>query len=267
MRNWRKWIWPGLLVVLLLTAVSTWYRADQVELDLSSKALTGLSANHSWATVSMDGRDLTLSGTAPSQEAANEAMAIAGSAYDVRVVADATDIYKPPPIPVASPYEWQAEYDGSTVVLSGHVSGSNERTALLDEITSQLPGAKIADKMQVATGAPDDFDNAMSFGVGFLSKFEKGRVALKDNHFSVSGYSSSSANYMDANALVAKLPAGYQIAENSIQPVGVSPYTWSANHSETGLVLGGHVPGEPTRIVINEAAGAAFPGISIRTTC
>ncbi len=42
----------------------------------TAKALGDLKAEHSWADVSLDGRDLTLKGIAPSPEAAAEALKI-----------------------------------------------------------------------------------------------------------------------------------------------------------------------------------------------
>jgi len=66
MCNWKKWIWPGIFAVVILTALSTWFKADVVQEDLTAKALQDLQTEHSWADVSLDGRDLTLSGTAPS---------------------------------------------------------------------------------------------------------------------------------------------------------------------------------------------------------
>ncbi len=263
MINWKKWIWPGILVVLLLTALSTWYLADEVEQDLTSKTLTGLLTNHSWATVSLNGRDLTLSGTAPSQDAVNEALEIADATYDVRTVVNATDIYQPPPIPVASPYEWGANYDGMTVVLSGFVSSADERAALVGEVGRHVPNASITDNLKIATGAPNNFTDAMSFGLSFLPKFEKGRITFKDNAFSVSGYSSSSANFADATAQISKLPAGFRIAENDIQPVGVSPYTWSASLDGKMLTLNGHIPSEQARKSMIEVVNAVFPGVGV----
>ena len=64
MCNWKKWIWLGIFAVVILTALSTWFKAGDVEQDLTAKALEGLNTEHSWADVSLDGRDLTLMGNA-----------------------------------------------------------------------------------------------------------------------------------------------------------------------------------------------------------
>ncbi|MEP3265804.1 MAG: hypothetical protein ABJN78_08610, partial [Hyphomicrobiales bacterium] len=69
MWNYRPsaWVWPGIFVVGLLTVVAMLFKAGPIERDLTERALNNLSNQHSWAKVELDGRNLELSGLAPSK--------------------------------------------------------------------------------------------------------------------------------------------------------------------------------------------------------
>ena len=65
-RPWR-WFW-GILPLALIVLLALYFKPAPIESDLSARAASDLAAaGHGWAEVSVDGRDLTLSGTAPSE--------------------------------------------------------------------------------------------------------------------------------------------------------------------------------------------------------
>lgn len=379
MCNWKKWIWPGIFAVVILTALSTWFKADDVQNDLTAKALNDLQTEHPWASVSLDGRDLTLSGTAPSQEAAATALQIADEAYDVRVVADASDllaIASPymlkaeksdgkvvltgnvpndtvraevveaakaaapqaevedqmtlargagdgfPELskftiaeltglttgvasitdtdvsvtgvassfdsydaslaslagaipaggkivtaditpPTASPYEWMADYDGSAVVLSGFAPDADTRTAIEASVKEQLPEAAITNNIRIASGAPANLADAAKYATGFFPGFTQGRASYTDTAFTISGVSKSPSEYETAIANLPNLTQGYELAENNIQPVGVTPYEWNAKQDGKTVVLSGFAPGTSVRDRIENNAKSNFPSATI----
>jgi OOP family OmpA-OmpF porin len=379
MCNWKKWIWPGIFAVVILTALSTWFRADTVENDLTAKALEDLKTEHSWAGVSLDGRDLTLTGTAPSEEAAAAALKIADDAYDVRVVSDASEllaIANPfalnaekadgkitltgnvpnddvraeivasagaaapgatvddqmvmargagegfPDLakfsigelagltsgtaslsnsdvsvtgvassfdtydaavanlagdipaggkvvkaeitpPSAAPYEWMADYNGNAVTLSGFAPDADTRSAIEASVKEQLPEAEVTNNMRIALGAPDNLSDAAKYATGFFPGFTQGRASFSDNKFSISGVAKSPAEFETATANIAGLTAGYELAENNIQPVGVSPYEWNATQDGQNVVLKGYAPGTAVRDRIEAKAKENFPSATI----
>lgn len=379
MCNWKKWIWPGIFAVVILTALSTWFRADVVENDLTAKALGDLQAEHSWADVSLDGRDLTLKGTAPSPEAAEAALKIADEAYDVRIVSDASDllaIASPFALnankadgkvvltgnvpsddmraeivasakaaapnaaiddqmtlargaadgfgdlakfsigelagltsgtasvsdadvsvtgiassydaydaavanlagtipaggkvvkaeitpPTAAPYEWMADYNGKAVTLSGFAPSSDARTSIEANVKEQLPEAEVTNNIRIAEGAPADFAGATKYATGFFPGFTQGRASFSDNKFSISGVAKSSAEFEAATANVGNLTSGYELAENNIQPIGVSPYKWNATQSAGNVVLSGFAPSTGVRDRIEANAKTNFPSATI----
>ena len=379
MCNWKKWIWPGIFAVVILTALSTWFRADVVQDDLTAKALEDLKTNHSWADVSLDGRDLTLKGTAPSPEAATAALRIADKAYDVRIVSDASDllaiaspftlnadksdgkvvltgnvpnddiraeivsaakatapnstiddkmtlargasdgfsdmakfsigelaglesgiasisdagisvtgvassfdtydaavanlagtipadgkVIKAEIIPpTASPYEWMADYDGKAVTLSGFAPDANTRSAIEASVKEQLPEATITNNIRIAEGAPANLADAAKYATGFFPGFTQGRASFSDTAFSISGVAKSPAEYEAAIDNLPNLTSGFELAENNIQPIGVSPYKWDATQDGKTVVLTGFAPSTDSRDRIEENAKTNFPNATI----
>ena len=379
MCNWKKWIWPGIFAVVILTALSTWLTADVVEKDLTSKALEGLKEDHSWANVSLDGRDLTLKGTAPSPEAVSDALKIADTSYDVRIVTDETElvaIASPYVLkaekadgtitlsgnvpnddvraelieaatlaapeasledkmtlargaaegfldlakfsigslqglingtasisdtnvsirglassfdaydevvsnlagsipgggnleegtitaPTVSPYELMADYDGSLVTLSGFAPDMDGRSAIEESIKEQLPDARVTNKLRIAEGAPENFMEAAKQAMGFFSAFTQGRASFSDQELSISGVSKSSAEYEAAIAKLPNLTSGFELAENNIQPIGISPYTWSAKRDGSSLALSGYAPSTEARDRIEQNTKEYFPSAAI----
>jgi len=379
MCNWKKWILPGLFAVVILTALSTWLRTDIVQDDLTAKALEQLQEEHPWAGVSLDGRDLTLTGTSPSPEDTNEALDLANAAYDVRIVSDETELLasvSPYPFsvakdgdsitlsgnvpnneiraeiteivqkampdvtiddqmtlargqrdnfvdlaefgidelsgltqgrlflsdsdlsiegtassfdiynstvstlagtipaggnlassniipPAASPYEWMANYDGNAVVLSGFVPNTQASDAIEATVMEQLPEAEVTNELQVAQGAPDNFVDAANYAIGFFPGFTQGRASYNDTAFTISGVAKSPAEFESAIANLPNLTSGYELAENNIQPVGVSPYEWNATQNGETVVLSGFAPGTAVRDRIEETARSSFPSAEI----
>ena len=379
MCNWKKWIWPGIFAVVILTALSTWFRADAVQDDLTAKALGDLKTEHSWAGISLDGRDLTLSGTAPSPEAAEAALKIADEAYDVRIVSDTSDllaIASPFALnankadgklvltgnvasddmradivaaakaaapsatiddqmtlargagdgfgdiakfsigeltgltsgtasvsnsdvsvmgiassydtydaaisnlagtipadgkvvkaeitpPTASPYEWMADYDGKAVTLSGFAPDAGTRSAVEASVKEQLPEAAITNNIRIAEGAPANLADAAKYATGFFPGFTQGRASFSDTAFSISGVAKSPAEYETAIDNLPNLTSGFELAENNIQPVGVSPYEWNASQDGKTVVLSGFAPGTAVRDRIEANAKENFPSATI----
>ncbi len=127
MCNWRKWIWPGILAVVLLSALATLMKSGSIEQDLQAKAIADLSDNHKWAQVELDGRDLTLTGIAPSEAAIEEARQIADDAYDVRVANAQVTL-----LPIADPFVLSAVKADRKITLEGNVPDDQVRAVIAE---------------------------------------------------------------------------------------------------------------------------------------
>ena len=77
----------ALLAILTVILAGGW-----IENDLAERSRNDLSAaGQEWASVEMDGRDATLTGTAPDADAAKNALDIVSDIWGVRVVTDGTE--------------------------------------------------------------------------------------------------------------------------------------------------------------------------------
>lgn len=101
MFNWQpgKWIQYAGLVVLPFAGASFITTGD-LQKDISSSAVK--AAGGDWAKVQLDGRDITVSGTAPNEASKAAALAAIGSAYGVRVANTDGITVAPPPAPKAA---------------------------------------------------------------------------------------------------------------------------------------------------------------------
>ncbi|MEZ5872485.1 MAG: OmpA family protein [Nitratireductor sp.] len=258
MCNWRKWVLPGLIAIALLTALAGMLRSGPVEKDLTAKAGEALSQSHSWASVELDGRDLKLSGLAPSEEAIAEATKIADDAYDVRVV-DASAVKL---LPLQSPYSVSAVKDGEKVTLTGFAPSAEMREQIASTLAAALPGANIDNKLELARGMPQGLDNLAGFGMAQLAGLTSGEVTLSDTALSVSGQAASFDAY-DAvtGSLSGKLPAGGTLASLDIKPPLVETYAFNAEKTAEGIVLDGYVPSMAVRDNLVAAARSSADNV------
>ena len=260
MCNWKKWIWPGVLATVLLTALAMLMRSGAIEQDLQSKALDGLSANHGWAQVALDGRDLTLTGVAPSQAAADEALQIAGDAYDVRVAKSETTL-----LPVADPFTLSAvKEEGGRIVLTGSVPSEQIRSGIVDAAKA-AGGGEVVDQLALNRGATDGFSDLATFGISQLKGLVSGKALLVNSDLSVEGLAATPDDFgAIVTALSGTLPGGGMLASGSIVPPAISPYALATETSPEGMVLSGYVPDEASRATLLEAARSVSDNVTDR---
>lgn len=252
MCNWKKWFWPGILATVLLTALALQMKSGTIEQDLQSKSMADLSANHNWASVELDGRDLTLSGQSPSEDAITEALQLADDAYDVRIANSVATL-----LPEANPFTLSAIKADNKLVLSGNVPSEEVRQSITESAKGVYQGAEIVDEMQLARGASDGFADLASFGIGQLKDLNSGSALLSGMDLSVTGEAPSVAIYDSViAALGGTLPGNGKLASADITGPTADPFTLSAVKSETGIVLEGFVPS----ITVKEKVAAAAAG-------
>ncbi|MFD0915788.1 OmpA family protein [Pseudahrensia aquimaris] len=252
MCHWKKWIWPGLLTVGLLSLLALYMKADVIEADLKAKATAALAGSGlTWAGVEMDGRDATLTGVAPSEDAQDAAEVTALNAYDVRVIENQSSL-----LAAQSPYTLTANRDGDAVTLSGFVPNDDVRETIVNAAKEALPGTNVTDQMTLARGAPEGLAAMAGFGMAQLNGLTTGEMSLSDSNLSVKGVASSFDTFNGVNAaLDGVLPAGATLAMKEITPPSVTPYTWGANYSGTGVTLSGYVPSTEVGAALATKAG------------
>ncbi len=145
-------VFPGLVIVTLLTLLAWGIRHVDIQDDLTARARERLDADgHNWATVLVQGRDAILNGTAPTQATKELAIQSLGRVWGLRSIIDESGL-----IPVASPYKWRLERAPGGVTISGFAPSDPVRDALRRVVEEVFPGALIRDDTALARGAPDD---------------------------------------------------------------------------------------------------------------
>ncbi|PWV98806.1 BON domain-containing protein [Hoeflea marina] len=239
MKVWTRWFWPGLVATSLCAALALWFRADAIESDLKSRVLAALTADHPWALITLDGRDLTLSGVAPDAQAQAEAIAIAASTAGLRRLSNGSVL-----IGVAAPYLLSGEKTETGIHLTGFVPNDALRGVIGGEVSGILPGIPVRDDTKLARGAPPSLAALAGFGTRMLSYFTVGRFDISDDGISVRGMALSPDDHLAAmEAAASALPAGSRLTSLEITPATLAgDYRWSASADGGRVSLSGFSP-------------------------
>lgn len=239
MRICRRWFWPGLVATGLFAALALWFGADSIEVDLKTRVLAGLKADYPWALVTLDGRNLTLSGIAPDPEAQAKAVAIARSRRGIGRVVDESVL-----IGVATPYLLSGEKTAEGIHLTGFVPNDELRSVIGGEVSGILPGIAVKDDMKLARGAPPGLAALAGFGTKMLSFFTVGQFDISDDGISLRGTALSPDDHLAAMETAASaLPPDSRLTSLAIIPATITgDYRWSARFDGATVSLDGFSP-------------------------
>lgn len=255
----RPWIWIlGLLPLALVAYAALSFKPEPIEDDLSSRAEAALyAAGHDWTDIAVDGRDVTLGGTAPNEIAQDEVVPIVARVWGVRAVRDETRLPQ-----VVSPFVWRIERSAERIALAGHVPNSVLRADIVAAATGQFDGYEIADEMIISRGAPDlgDWEAATRAALDILELLASGRITLEDLELSIDGVAASLEAHERLQALSGEEIDGLpDIGTVLVLPPRLEVYVWSASHLGETIVLQGIVSSEQLRADVLRLARAAFP--------
>ena len=263
MNNWKGWILPGLVTVVLLTALSTYFKIEAIEASLTSNTSQTLASDYPWASLSADGRDITVGGISPSPTAKAAALELAKTVYGVRVAKDGAELLE-----LVSPYPFSAVKNNGTVSLSGNVLNSGMRAAVVATAEKTNPDTNIADELTEARGSPDGFEGKVGFALQQLSLLRDGTVKLSDSQLSLSGTAASLDAYEELiDNLATALPDGVETASIELLPPIVSPYVWQANMSDGKIVLDGFAPVPMRATALLRPSRRRCPVRKLTTSC
>lgn len=256
MCNWKKWFWPGVVAVALLTALTGWFRSGPVENDLTARATEQLKASQGWSGISFNGRDATLTGVAENDAQKVSAAKFALGTYGVRVLVDQTKLPAK-----ADPYVLSAIKDDKGVTLSGNYDTTETRAALLDAAAKAMPGIAITDKLGLASGKPDGFDVLAGFGVSQLADLTSGEINLSNLNYSIKGTPvdlDTYARVLTAASGVLPGKGALKAAEVTLPALG-RPYELSASYDGASVNLTGYAPSKEVSAAIEAKAKTLFP--------
>ncbi|MCB1477797.1 MAG: OmpA family protein [Rhodobiaceae bacterium] len=246
----------------LITLLALYFKPAPIESDLSVRAASDLAAaGHEWAEISVDGRDLTLSGTAPSEEAQGAARSLAMRTWGVRTVNDTSSL-----LALADPFIWNARRDETGVRITGNVPSTAARATMFEAARAALPGVDVnVSGLVAARGVPDEaqWTAATRFGLTLLAQLDTGEVSLRNLAFSVIGAASSPQSYETIVTALRALPDGVTMAAESVSAPVVSPHKWDASYSDGRLVMSGYAPDFAARDALAAAIRDLLPGAEV----
>ena len=201
-------IWPFLILPLLMLAVLLFFMQESIEHQVALNAKQALATSHAWAKPETHerGRDVLLTGIAPSQEALSKAKALTLRTDGVRVVGFAGEI-SAPVVPQTIPAKLQIEFTNNQVVLSGKVSDQ----ATIDEIMAAANLKYGAERVvnQIRTGSTKEA-LAWSKLIGALEGLNQGASA------SISGEKITLNGSVNSQSIRDTIEADLQIAFNGM---------------------------------------------------
>ncbi len=261
MSNWRKWILPGIIVVALLTAASVLLRTDAIEKDLTAKSLETLKDTHPWASVELEGRDLVLLGTAPSQAAVENARKRANEAYDIRIINDGTQL-----LAEAKPYRFSVTRENGQLVLSGNAPSELSRRDLVKTARETFADHEVVDRLELGRGAPRSYEKMTEFAFKQLEDMETGVLSYTDQELEISGIAAGVREYASIQRqLERRLPDNVKVSVNNLQPATVSPYQIEGTYTGSRMALEGFVPTEQDKDEIEQVFREKLPDARLRS--
>ncbi len=220
----------GLIALALLVFLCIRKHTPEIQTDIQARTVSVLSAGATdWVKVDVDGRNVVLTGIAPSEELRKKAEEMAKAVTGVVSVdnqitiaqSNVESILEPEPevmqesepeLVVQSPYENQFTKTKAGVVLSGWVPDEDQHQALLQLAKQKFGEDQVTDQLQVGTGAPEGWLQAAKAAITGLAYFKDGVAHITDTKIDLSGdVLNEAAKENVETELHTTLPANFKI--------------------------------------------------------
>jgi outer membrane protein OmpA-like peptidoglycan-associated protein len=171
--------------------------------------------------------------------------------------------------PSVSPYAWSARRRGSEFQLTGFVPDERVRNELIQTARRHAPDARIVDRMELASGAPDSFAEVAGSLMQQLGQLEEGKAEVRDRSATLAGMAATMANAEAARSAMGQGALAVFRTSGDIrhrEPVleTISPYMTSMVAEGDAVVLGGYIPDEKARSAVVALARRALDGRPVR---
>jgi OmpA-OmpF porin, OOP family len=251
--RWSTRWWPGVIFLAILWALAAWQTTAPLEADLAAQSATALkNIVLDQSEIEVDGRDVTFAANAFSEPERLNAVAAVAAVPGVRLVNDDTRL-----VPEAKPFVWTAERDVVRVTLGGSAPLPATKNKLLEAARAGLGGVEVADQMNLARGAPEQFETAALVLIEQIGRLKTGKITLSGDKVSLTGMARDLGGREAIWEGLKNLPPGFSVAANDIE---APPYIFQAYKDPVALTLtlSGNVPDEKTRAAVVAAATRKF---------
>lgn len=234
MASSRSKLTTSLATLLTLAAAggACWFGAQAAasfieERSREEVAVALQSAGKTWVTVTTDGLQVRLTGTAPSEMDRFNAMTVAGTAVDSSRVIDAMSVASAEALtPPAFKIELLRNDDGISVI--GLIPASSDRNALIRALRSETAAPQITDLLETADHqVPENWQAAVQFGLSAAQMAPRAKISIEPGAVSVSAITDSrDEKGRLETALQRGLPNGITLKTDISAPRPViSPFT------------------------------------------
>jgi OOP family OmpA-OmpF porin len=251
--RWSSKWWPGVIPLVIFWAIAAWTSTEPLEADLAQRSTAALKDTVlDKRRIAVAGRDVTFAAEAFSEDGRRSAVASVEAVPGVRMVNDETRL-----VPEAKPFVWSAERDVVRVTLGGSAPLPSSRNKLTEAARAMLGGVEVSDRMGLARGAPQRFDNVALLLLDQIAKLKDGKITLSDNTVALSGMARELGGREAIAAALKNLPEGYSVAANDVK---APPYIFQAYKDPVALTLTltGYVPDNNVHAALVAAAGRKF---------
>lgn len=183
----------GLLAILLLAYFSIKAKSPVIEDDLEMRSGENLvSEGMAWANVSADGRELLLTGIAPTEALRSQAGDIVEDVWGVRTVDNQLTVESIAAVAKPKNYDLVVTYDGVNVLLDGYVPDEATRNDIVEAAKLRLGASNVTDKMTVVSGAPSGWGESIKrAAIDHLSDYTNMTARFRNTDLSVTGHVAS----------------------------------------------------------------------------
>lgn len=196
----------GLACLAALILYAAMIFAPRIESDIGGRTAQVLAAaGKDFVDIGVDGRDVTVTGAAPSDADREEVVDLAHELWGVRLVRDEMTVLDPP----VSPFTFSATVGDDGVALKGFVPDEATKSALAERAAAL--GSPVNDETIIARGVPDQaWGDAVAAGLDQLANLGDGQLTVEDTTLSLSGSLASEEEAAALeSALIAGLPPSY----------------------------------------------------------
>jgi OOP family OmpA-OmpF porin len=261
---------PGVFLLAALVAVFAAVASVGVIERLSKSTVEQalILQGQDWARVHVDGLQLVLTGTAPTESDRFEALTIAGGEVDSSRVIDQMEV---PNAEGIEPPRFSVEIlrnDGG-ISMIGLIPSGTDREALNTRVQRITPDLEVADLLESADHpVPEGWDEILDFALSALGELPRSKISMSPERVTIEAIAESAAQKTAwERELARRTPGGLRVALDISAPRPViTPFTARFVIDEQGPRFDACTAGtEPGRIKIVAAGIAA--GVKGRPNC
>jgi OOP family OmpA-OmpF porin len=177
-----------------LSILAAFWAASAIE----GKSLRGVRAaleegGFTWAEVAVDGLQVTLTGTAPTESLRFRALTAAGAVVDARRITDAMDVVDPSALGVPE-FTLEILRNGDGISLIGLVPSEDAHAAIVERLGDLAGDGQVTDMLETSEHAePEGWGAAVDFGLRAMETLPRSKISVTARRVAVMAISDSAA--------------------------------------------------------------------------